>query len=121
MLPHCASFPSDVRVRQHSLVAMDVSGEQQIDVVSNIVKIRRTLTGEKIAVEMDDVHLRRQNEGRCMPCFPQVTDIPEEPNQCCQICEDVQKLYKQKALSRLKWEEHPLCQHEAVLVDPAKL
>ena len=39
---------------------MDVAGEQQIDVVSNIIKTRRTLDGAKIGVEMDDAHIRRK-------------------------------------------------------------
>jgi len=106
-----------------SIVAMDVAGDQQIDVVSNIIKTRRTLAGEKIAVEMDEAHQKRKFAGRCMPCFPQVPDIPEEPGktQCCNSCADVQQVYERKALSRLKWEEHPLCEHEAVMINPARL
>ena len=60
-----------------SLVAMDVAGEQQIDVVSNIIKTRRTLDGAKIGVEMDDAHIRRKFKGKCGPCFPHVKDVPE--------------------------------------------
>ena len=106
-----------------SLVAMDVAGEQQIDVVSNIIKTRRTLDGAKIGVEMDDAHIRRKFKGKCGPCFPHVKDVPETEGsaQCCNSCEDVKSVYQQKALSRLKWEEHPICEHEAMLLDPAKL
>jgi len=104
-----------------SLVAMDVAGEQQIDVVSNIVKTRRALNGTKIGVELDDAHLKSKYAGRCMPCFPQVSGMPESAGQCCNNCADVQALYQAKALTKLKWEEHPMCQHEAVLLDPARL
>ena len=55
-----------------SLVAMDVAGEQQIDVVSNIIKTRRTLAGAKIGIEMDEEHVRRKFAGQCGACFPQV-------------------------------------------------
>ena len=44
-------------------------GEQQIDVVSNIIKTRRRLDGSKIGVELDDAHLRRQMAGKCGSCF----------------------------------------------------
>jgi hypothetical protein len=106
-----------------SLVAMDVAGEQQIDVVSNIIKTRRTLAGAKIGIEMDEEHVRRKFAGQCGACFPQAEDLPEAPDksQCCNSCADVKSVYQQKMLSRLKWEEHPLCEHDAVLLDPARL
>ena len=59
-----------------SLVAMDVAGEQQIDVVSNIIKTRRTLAGAKIGIEMDEEHVRRKFAGQCGACFPQVPPNP---------------------------------------------
>ena len=58
-------------------LAKDVAGEQQIDVVSNIIKTRRTLDGAKIGVEMDDAHIRRKFKGKCGLCFPHVKDVPE--------------------------------------------
>ena len=61
--------PSLARAR--SLVAMDVAGEQQIDVVSNIIKTRRTLAGAKIGIEMDEEHTRRKMANQCGACFPQ--------------------------------------------------
>ena len=104
-----------------SLVAMDVAGEQQIDVVSNIVKTRHSLDGAKLGIEMNDAQIRRKFAGSCGPCFPQAKDIPEAGGTCCNSCADVKSVYQQKMLSRLKWEEHPLCEHEAVLLDPARL
>mmetsp|Transcript_21865 Transcript_21865/g.72429 ORF Transcript_21865/g.72429 Transcript_21865/m.72429 type:complete len:407 (-) Transcript_21865:1016-2236(-) len=104
-----------------SLVAMDVAGEQQIDVVSNIIKTRRRLDGSKIGVELDDAHLRRQMAGKCGSCFQKRDEMPEAEGQCCNSCADVQSVYRAKALKRLVWEEHPLCQHEAMLLEPARL
>jgi len=104
-----------------SLVAMDVAGEQQIDVVSNLVKTRRDLAGNKLGVELDDEHLRRKMVGKCGPCFLGHKDMEEAGGQCCNSCADVQSVFKRKALRRLKWDEHPLCRHEALLADPAKL
>ena len=104
---------------------MDVAGEQQIDVVSNIIKTRRDYQGNKLGVELDETHMRARFAGRCGPCFPHLTDMHEPPDksQCCNSCDDVKTLYAQKDAmhSQLKWEQHPLCQHEAVLLDPARL
>jgi hypothetical protein len=64
-----------------SLVAMDVAGEQQIDVVSNIIKTRRTLAGAKIGIEMDEEHVRRKFAGQCGACFPQARQpLTRTPN-----------------------------------------
>ena len=105
-----------------TLVAMDVAGEQQIDVVSNIVKTRRALNGTSLGVELDEEHLRRKYaHGRgCGPCFPQVEGL-SEGSECCNSCDAVKRVYQARALPRLKWEEHPLCTHEAVMLDPSKL
>lgn len=91
--------------------------------VSNVIKTRRDLHGNKIGVELDDTHMKAKFKDRCGPCFPQAPDVPEAPDksQCCNNCAEVKTVYENKALSRLKWEEHPLCQHEAVLLDPARL
>ena len=80
---------------------MDVAGEQQIDVVSNIIKTRRTLDGAKIGVEMDDAHIRRKFKGKCGPCFPHVKDVPEAggARDRCSNCEDAKSVYQQKALA----------------------
>ena len=111
------SFPS-MPCAGLSIVAMDVAGEQQIDVVSNIIKVRHKLDGEKIGVEMDDEHIRRKfarGGGSCGACFPQDAEFDEQSELCCNSCADVKSLYSSKAsMSKLKWEEHPLCQHEAV-------
>mmetsp|Transcript_19586 Transcript_19586/g.41379 ORF Transcript_19586/g.41379 Transcript_19586/m.41379 type:complete len:399 (-) Transcript_19586:222-1418(-) len=104
-----------------SIVAMDVAGEQQIDVVSNIIKTRRTLAGEKIDVELDELHMKQKFADKCMPCYPQLKDMPETAGECCNSCGAVQRVYGERRLARLKWEEHPLCEHEAVLLDPARL
>jgi hypothetical protein len=55
---------------------MDVAGEQQIDVVSNMVKTRYSFDGTRIGVELDDEHVRQQFGDTCGPCFPNVNAIP---------------------------------------------
>jgi len=94
---------------------------QQIDVVSNLLKTRRRLDGSKIGVELDDTHMRRKMAGKCGPCFPNHDEMQEVKDQCCNSCADVQSVYRRKGLRRLNWEEHPMCRHEAMLADPAKL
>jgi len=109
-----------------NLVAMDVAGEQQIDVVNNIVKTRWSLDGQRLGYEMDDEAQRRKLKGQCGPCYPHLPAGQKKPegNKCCNSCADVKALYKDLQAAgtwQLKWEEHPICQHEAVLLDPSRL
>ncbi|KAL1520390.1 hypothetical protein AB1Y20_021976 [Prymnesium parvum] len=109
-----------------SLVAMDVAGEQQIDVVSNINKTRYTLDGKYIDLEYDDATIAQRLGTTCGKCFPHRDDIPETKGQCCNSCNDVRSVYhlsgkKGSDGRKPKWEEHSLCQHEAVLLDPTRL
>jgi len=105
---------------------MDVAGEQQIDVNSDIVKTRLSLQGQRLGREMDEKEWSKLN-GRCGPCFPQIkvkTKLPAgHGSHCCNACADVKTVYAKLAAesASVKWEEHPLCQHEAVLLDPARL
>jgi len=127
-----------------NLVAMDVAGEQQIDVVRNVVKTRYAIDGRKLGRELDEDDWKRAG-GKCGPCFPQLTEhherIPEgHEKDCCNSCADVKATYQaivQRATAESKghlpqgrvpqhvaglhWEEHPICQHEAVLMDPSRL
>ena len=122
------SFPSMACVGLN-LVAMDVAGEQQIDVVNNIVKTRWSLDGKtKLGRELDDEQQRRKLGNQCGPCFAhlpveeQKTVQRVASNRCCNSCGDVKSLFN--SLDKefgLKWEVHPLCQHEAVLLDPSRL
>tara|TARA_B110000046_G_C12756824_1_gene299116 strand:- start:75 stop:626 length:552 start_codon:yes stop_codon:yes gene_type:complete len=105
---------------------MDVAGEQQIDVVNNIVKTRWSLDGQRLGYEMDDEAQRRKLKGQCGPCYPHLPAGQKKPegNKCCNSCADVKALYKDLQAAgtwQLKWEEHPICQHEAVLLDPSRL
>jgi hypothetical protein len=112
-----------------NLVAMDVAGEQQIDVVRNVVKTRLSLDGRKLGREMDEADLAAQSGNKgCGPCFPQLEAERKVPprgfeRRCCSSCADVKSLYAElgKSQEHLKWEEHPICQHEAVLMDPSRL
>ena len=125
-----------------NLVAMDVAGEQQIDVVRNVVKTRYSIDGRKLGRELDEDDWKRKG-GSCGPCFPQLTEhherVPEGyEKSCCNSCADVKSMYQgivskaQQAVkgsknvvpphvAGLHWEEHPMCQHEAVLTDPSRL
>jgi len=112
-----------------NLVAMDVAGEQQIDVYNNIVKTRYSLDGQtKLGREYDDEQMRRKLGNTCGPCFAHLVEEERKPaeqaaaNRCCNACADVKALYNslEKSLN-LKWEVHPLCQHEAVMLDPSRL
>jgi len=113
-----------------ALVAMDVAGEQQIDVVSNINKTRYTLDGKFIGEEVDDAKQTASMAGKCGECFPDHS-MRETPGQCCNSCGEVRAVYQSVGAvatahahdpqSKLKWENHPLCLHEAVLIDPSRL
>lgn len=98
-----------------SLVAMDVAGEQQIDVVSNINKSRYDLQGNYLGEEVDETIVTQRIANGCGKCFPQVQGRAEERDLCCNSCADVKALYDRRQGSegsKLKWEEHPLCLHE---------
>ena len=104
------------------LVAMDVAGEQQIDVNSTVQKTRIDLQGNVLGKAHTPKPLG------CGPCFAedQVTFNQMYANRCCNTCADVRELYhlikvnKQKSHDtlKLKWEEHPVCEHEAALLEP---
>ena len=105
---------------------MDVAGEQQIDVVNNIVKTRWSLDGKQnLGKEVDDEHARRRLGKSCGACYPHLPPHAERPADkglCCNSCSDVKSLYAGlEAKWKLKWEDHPLCVHEAVLLDPSRL
>ena len=143
-----------------NLVAMDVAGEQQIDVVNNVIKTRMSLDGRrKLGVEHAEAemaerlgHQQRQHtrggmrSGTCGPCFPQIHDyiVVGGGRHCCNSCDEVKKIYASLGNSvalenqgraalrdgavtpgtskqTVHWEEHPICQHEAVLLDPSRL
>jgi len=58
--------------------------------------------------------------GKCGACYPAHGEVAEVAGQCCNSCAEVQSVYRRKALTRLIWEEHTLCQHEALLADPVR-
>ena len=115
---------------------MDVAGEQQIDVVSNVVKTRLSLDGRhRLGSELDEASVARALGGkdgpRCGPCFPQLRMPPVgNDHHCCNSCAEVKSTYAalgsrvqlgQGREQTVHWEEHPVCQHEAVLLDPSRL
>ena len=133
-----------------NLVAMDVAGEQQIDVVKNLIKTRLSLDGRDLGKEIDGETMTRRMRRQCGPCFEKGVVLNSAENgeykeRCCNSCADVKSLYGEMNTRRarivqeqkggtaqamahaaqqqqqLKWEDHHLCQHEAVLTDPSRL
>jgi len=126
-----------------NLVAMDVAGEQQIDVVRNLIKTRLSLDGRTLGRELDGETVEKRLRRSCGTCFPPEWHFqPDEKfrGRCCNSCADVKELFVEvngqrakeqkqhsggesaaKPLAQIKWEDHPICQHEAVLMDPSRL
>ena len=108
---------------------MDVAGEQQIDVVNNIIKTRWSLDGKKLGRHHDDEEMQKRSGNACGACFPQLdtsAHAPDTGGKCCNSCADVRTLYSSlgadiRTKQNIKWEEHPLCTHEAVMLEPSRL
>lgn len=85
-----------------SIDAMDVSGEQQIDVMHSIFKTRMDLNGQPIDenAEKGDLgdksheakELLELDPKRCESCYGAETPGKE----CCNTCEDVREAYRRK-------------------------
>lgn len=85
-----------------SIDAMDVSGEQQIDVMHSILKKRMDLDGNPIDddAEKGDLgdksheakELLELDPSRCESCYG--AETPGQP--CCNNCEDVREAYRKK-------------------------
>ncbi|XP_078274719.1 endoplasmic reticulum-Golgi intermediate compartment protein 3 isoform X1 [Rhinoraja longicauda] len=84
-----------------SIDAMDVAGEQQLDVEHNLFKKRLDLGGNVISSEVEKHELGKQDEvfnatqldpGRCESCYGAETD----DMKCCNTCADVREAYRRK-------------------------
>ncbi|XP_060692183.1 endoplasmic reticulum-Golgi intermediate compartment protein 3 isoform X2 [Hemiscyllium ocellatum] len=84
-----------------SIDAMDVAGEQQLDVEHNLFKKRLDLVGNAVSPEVEKHELGKQEEvfnstkldpDRCESCY----GAESEDMKCCNTCADVREAYRRK-------------------------
>ncbi|XP_028667702.1 endoplasmic reticulum-Golgi intermediate compartment protein 3 isoform X2 [Erpetoichthys calabaricus] len=85
-----------------SIDAMDVAGEQQLDVEHNLFKQRLDKEGKEVSTEVEKHELGKDEGGifdpskldpnRCESCYGAETD----ELQCCNSCDDVREAYRRR-------------------------
>lgn len=100
--------------------AMDVSGENQIDVDHDLFKQRLSLTGEFIedepekeelgdkSQEIVDAVKQKLDPNRCESCY----GAESEEGQCCNTCEAVREAYRKKGWAFKTAENIEQCKRE---------
>lgn len=101
-----------------SIDAMDVSGEQQIDVMHHMFKKRMNLDGTPIEKEGskegigDKSHEAKEalnlDPNRCESCYGAETS----DNKCCNTCEDVREAYRRKGWAMREFDDIQQCVRE---------
>lgn len=101
-----------------SIDAMDVSGEQQIDVMHSIFKKRMDLNGKSIEddAEKGDLgdksheakELLELDPNRCESCYGAETPA----QQCCNTCEEVREAYRKKGWALSEVDNIKQCTRE---------
>lgn len=103
-----------------SVDAMDVSGENQIDVDHNLFKQRLTLSGELVEDEPEKQDLGDKSADivkavnstldpdRCESCYGAET----EDRKCCNTCQEVQDQYRKKGWALKETDNIIQCQRE---------
>eukprot|EP00743_Colponemidia_sp_Colp-15_P007181 GILK01007755.1.p1 GENE.GILK01007755.1~~GILK01007755.1.p1 ORF type:complete len:396 (+),score=64.06 GILK01007755.1:57-1244(+) len=94
------SFPH-LTCAEVSLDAMDVSGEQQVDILANLRKQRLTGTGEYLSEDIihaeESKAVSSRAPGYCGDCF----GAGRQPGQCCNTCTELKRAY-----AALGWDSH---------------
>ncbi|KAK8642799.1 hypothetical protein V6N13_012131 [Hibiscus sabdariffa] len=106
------------------LDAMDISGEQQLDVKHDIVKKRLDAHGNVIEVRPDGIGILKiekplqrhggrleHNETYCGSCY----GAEEADDQCCNSCEDVRDAYRSKGWAFSNPDMIDQCKREGFL------
>ncbi|XP_053382292.1 endoplasmic reticulum-Golgi intermediate compartment protein 3-like isoform X1 [Mercenaria mercenaria] len=103
-----------------SIDAMDVSGENQIDVDHNLFKQRLKLSGERVEDEPEKQDLGDKSEeiveavkqkldpDRCESCYGAET----EDKKCCNTCEEVRDQYRKKGWAFKESDAIEQCKRE---------
>lgn len=101
-----------------SIDAMDVSGEQQIDVMHSILKRRMDVDGNAIDenAEKGDLgdksheakEILKLDENRCESCYGAETS----DQMCCNTCEDVREAYRKKGWALSEVDNIKQCTRE---------
>lgn len=100
--------------------AMDVSGENQIDVDHDLFKQRLSLSGERIedepekeelgdkSQEMVEAAQNKLDPNRCESCYGAET----EDKQCCNTCDEVREAYRKKGWAFKNSDNIEQCKRE---------
>lgn len=109
-----------------SIDAMDISGEQQLDVAANLYKRRLNPDGSKITEEDEKQELGKESKNaeelvknalqkepaldpeRCESCYGAET----KDLTCCNSCEDVREAYRRKGWAFSSAQEIEQCKRE---------
>ncbi|RYR17483.1 hypothetical protein Ahy_B03g062210 isoform B [Arachis hypogaea] len=114
------TFPY-VRCSMLSLDAMDISGEQHLDIRHNIMKKRIDSHGNVVEVKQDGIGAPKierplqkhggrlgHDEEYCGSCF----GAEESDDQCCNSCEEVREAYRKKGWALSNMDLIDQCQRE---------
>lgn len=101
-----------------SLDAMDISGDQHLDVVSNVFKRRLDANGDPKDVGVKAKHGHEEielhndtQEDLCLSCY----GAEENPGDCCNTCDQVRDAYRRKGWAFTNADGISQCKAEGYL------